>query len=121
VTYTYDPSAWPGGQPPPLEAVRLLLGDTDERSHEVQDEEILAILAQSGGVVVRAAYEVARTVHGRLSRRVDESGAGLQVSRSQRHMQWQDVLRRLERTLAESSAPVPVYSDPGHLPGWLDR
>lgn len=109
MTFTYEPGDWPivDGlpSPPALAQVRLLLGDTDPFAVDLQDEEIDALLGLSGGSVVRAAYEGACRLEAKYSRLTDESAAGIQTTRSQRHTQWRDVRRELERRLARTASP----------------
>lgn len=119
MSFTYDPNGWPvvGGWPvpPDVQAVRRLLQDTDQRAHDVEDEEIRATLgafgASSSGtntdesVLVAVALRIAEDLLARTARLTDEAGAGINVTRSQRHQQWRDVIRQLQRRVQRRVGP----------------
>jgi hypothetical protein len=54
-----------------LNTVRLLVGDTDTNDQQVQNEEIVFALTESGNNIYSAAGWVARTIASQYSRRVD--------------------------------------------------
>jgi len=54
-----------------LNAVRLLVGDTDTNDQQIQNEEILFALGQSGSNIYSAASWACRTIASKYSRLVD--------------------------------------------------
>jgi hypothetical protein len=72
MSWSYDPTnldtATVAGR---LNSVRLLVGDTDTNDQQVQNEEIIFALGESGNNVYSAAGWVARTIASQYSRRVN--------------------------------------------------
>lgn len=111
MTFTYDPTAWPivDGFPVPtdLAVVRNHLAETNQNNHVLSDERILAALGQRGAnvsgsgsqesLLLSVAIDLCEQLVAEFARQVDESGANVQTSRSQRHSQWRDLLRELRR------------------------
>lgn len=75
--------------------VRLRIGDTDSDAQLLQDEEIAAVLAVTTAIPV-AALQCCRLVLARLARDIDASGAGMNVSRSQKTQHYRDLISELE-------------------------
>lgn len=72
MTWTYDPTnAGTDSAAERLDAVRLLVGDTDTNEQQVQDEEIEFALIQSKDNIYYAASLVARVLASKYSRRVN--------------------------------------------------
>ena len=94
MSFTYDVSA--AGFPSPRDTVRQLLGDTRNGTHQVEDEEIDAVLAELGSDPYRVAVGVLdRILLPRVSRQVDEDTAGIRTSRSQLFTQLSELRARL--------------------------
>lgn len=72
MSWSYDPTnldtATVAGR---LNTVRLLVGDTDTNDQQVQNEEIIFSLSESGNNIYSAAGWVARTIASQYSRRVN--------------------------------------------------
>ena len=72
MTWTYDPTnAGTSTAAERLDAVRLLVGDTDTNDQQVQDEEIAFALSESNDNVYYAAAWVARAIAGKYARQVN--------------------------------------------------
>ena len=98
MTWTYDPTnAGTGSAAERLDAVRLLLGDTNENEQQLQDEEIAFALEQSNDNVYLSAAWCARVVAMKYAREVDIDLDGiLSVSNSQLSKQYSDLAEDLE-------------------------
>lgn len=79
-----------------LNAVRLLIGDTNTNDQQVQDEEITFALSQTGNSVYYAAAWVSRTLASKFARYVDTDLDG-QLSES--YSQLQDHYKSLAKEL----------------------
>ena len=92
-----------------LNAVRLLIGDTDTTDQQVQDEEILFALAQEGDNVYFAASWIAGTLASKYARFVDvELDGQLSESLSQLHKHYKDLSQTLEYQGKTSGATLGV-------------
>jgi len=80
-----------------LNAVRLLIGDTDTNDQQVQDEEIVFGLAQANNNVDSAGAWVCRTIAAKYSRNVDSEISGaLKESASQLQDHYNSLADNLE-------------------------
>ena len=80
-----------------LNAVRLLIGDTDTNDQQVQDEEIVFGLAQANNNVYSAGAWVCRTLAAKYSRNVDSEISGaLKESASQLQDHYNSLADNLE-------------------------
>ncbi len=80
-----------------LNAVRLLIGDTDTNDQQVQDEEIVFGLAQANNNVYGAGAWVCRVIAAKYSRNVDsEIGGALKESASQLQDHYNSLADNLE-------------------------
>jgi hypothetical protein len=80
-----------------LNAVRLLIGDTDTNDQQVQDEEIVFGLAQANNNVYGAGAWVCRVIAAKYSRNVDSEISGaLKESASQLQDHYNSLADNLE-------------------------
>jgi len=80
-----------------LNAVRLLIGDTDTNDQQVQDEEIVFGLAQANNNVYSAGAWLCRTLAAKYSRNVDSEISGaLKESASQLQDHYNSLADNLE-------------------------
>ena len=80
-----------------LNAVRLLIGDTDTNDQQVQDEEIVFGLAQANNNVYSAGAWVCRTIAAKYPRNVDSEISGaLKESASQLQDHYNSLADNLE-------------------------
>ncbi len=80
-----------------LNAVRLLIGDTDTNDQQVQDEEIVFGLAQANNNVYGAGAWVCRVISAKYSRNVDSEISGaLKESASQLQDHYNSLADNLE-------------------------
>ena len=80
-----------------LNAVRLLIGDTDTNDQQVQDEEIVFGLAQANNNVYSAGAWMCRTIAAKYSRNVDSDISGaLKESASQLQDHYNSLADNLE-------------------------
>lgn len=77
------------------DAVRFLVGDTDNTDQLVTDEEIAYMLAEEGSASMAAA-RVCRSLASKFARYMDQSVGDLNVSYSQRYRQYTELANRLE-------------------------
>jgi len=98
MTWTYDPTnAGTGNAAARLDAVRLLVGDTDTNDQQVQDEEIAFALSESNDNVYYAAAWVARAIAGKYARQVTtELDGQLSVEYSDLAKQYSKLADQLE-------------------------
>lgn len=92
-----------------LNAVRLLLGDTDQNDQQTSNEEIIFGLAQTGDNIYRAASWSARTIAAQYSRRVtqDLSGA-LSANYSDLQAHYINLAENLEHQGKKAGAVVGI-------------
>lgn len=98
-TYSGDPSSTS------RDAVRFLIGDTDNTSQLVTDEEIAYILTQEGSAS-SAAARVCRSLAAKYARFMDQSVGDLNISYSQRFKQFSEMAAKLESD-ASSRTGIP--------------
>lgn len=96
-TYSGDPSA------SDKDAVRYLVGDTDEDDPLQSDEEIQYLLEIEGGVY-RAAIGSCKAIAALLSRRPDYKAGRITVSNRQRAQDFLDLAEKLRMRFVNSSA-----------------
>lgn len=89
-TYTGDPTNQT------RDAVRFLIGDTDNTAWKTTDEEIAFALAEEPNIYFAAAM-CAKTIGARFATLVDKSVGDLKISYGQRQSQYRDLARDLER------------------------
>lgn len=77
------------------DAIRFLIGDTDNTDQLVTDEEIAYALAQEGSAYIAAA-RICRSVASKFARYMDQSVGDLSISYSQRYTQFTALADRLE-------------------------
>lgn len=81
-----------------LNAVRLLVGDTDTTDQQVQDEEITFALSEAQDNVYFAASWIAKTISSKYGRRVDTKLDGqLSAMYSQLHRHYQTLSVNLDQ------------------------
>ena len=103
--------AWTYGADPEnsnLDAVRLLIGDTDTTDQQLQDSEVNYFLSLFGVAgdsrIVPAAIRSCEALAAKYARQVDTTNQGLHVGASKRSEHYRtlaDSLRDLETTVAE--------------------
>lgn len=98
-TYSGDPSSTD------RDAVRFLVGDTDNTDQLFTDEEIAYALTQ--GDSYTAAARLARNLASKYARYSDESIGDLSISYSQRYKHFTEIAKQLE---LESSRGVTPYA-----------
>lgn len=98
-TYSGDPSSTS------RDAVRFLIGDTDNTSQLVTDEEIAYMLTQEGSTS-SAAARVCRSLAAKYARFMDQSVGDLNISYSQRFSQFSEMAAKLESD-ASSRVGIP--------------
>lgn len=91
MTWTY--SGNPGATN--RDAVRFLIGDTDNTAQLVTDEEIAYMLAQEG-TSTSAAARICRSLAAKYARYMDQSVGDLSISYSQRYQQFSELAVKLE-------------------------
>lgn len=91
MAWTYDSSALDV----PLNAVRLLIGDTDSAAPQLQDEEIQTFIDTTDSSAAAAAL-AARALAAKYSRSVDKWVGDLKILASQRHRHYLLLVEKLE-------------------------
>lgn len=81
-TYSNDP------ENEPRDAVRLLIGDTDDADPLLSDTEVTFYLTENGDNKYRAAIESCRAIAAKLSRRPDHAVGRVIVSYQQRAQEY---------------------------------
>lgn len=97
----------------PLNAVRLMIGDTNTSDQQLQDEEILSFIAASGGNVASAAASAAKALAFKYARSVDKWVGDLKILASQRHRAYSDLYDKLLAVAGGGSASLAVPSAGG--------
>lgn len=98
-TYSGDPSSTN------RDAVRFLIGDTDNTAQLLTDEEIAFLLTQEGSST-SAAARACRSLAARFAYLIDQSVGDLSISYSQRYKQFSELAAQLEST-AGSRVGIP--------------
>jgi len=120
MTWTYDPSnAGMDTAAERLDAVRLLIGDTDTNDQKLQDEEIVFFIEQSGNDVYLGAAQSARAIAGKYAVQVDTKFEDVSSDYSQMSENYYKLATRLEaqskkygsRGLGLPAAGGLTYSD----------
>jgi len=92
-----------------LNTVRLLLGDTDTLDQQVQDEEIIFGLSQSGNNVYFAAAWASRTIASQYSRKVDvQLDGALSAKYSDLHKHYVSLAETLEYQGKKAGAVIGI-------------
>lgn len=117
MTFTYAPELWDGvTRPTPVERIRFLIGDTNPRTPDLQDEAITVALASAGSELA-AAVQCCENIRAVYSRETDSNGVGISTSRSQRFTQLGDIIDRLELQMARSAQPQFIGREQALLDG----
>lgn len=82
------------------DAVRFLIGDTDETEKLLTDEEINYFLSFFNNVALNASIRCCETIIAKSSRLVDETAGSVSLSFSQRAAQFRSLLADLRTRLA---------------------
>lgn len=94
-----------------LNAVRLLVGDTDTNDQQVQDEEIAFALSESNSNVYRAASWVARSLSSKYSRQIDTQLDGaISAKYSDLAKQYSALADNLEYQAKKAGANVGILA-----------
>lgn len=99
-TYTKNPKS------APRDAVRFLLGDTDQANPQLDDSEIAYLLDQAGNDPTNAAVLGANALAASYARLADKSVGDLSISYSQVSKNYKDLADRLS---VQGLAAVPPY------------
>lgn len=99
-TYTNDPVG------EPVDAIRLLIQDTDSSDPLISDEEIAYFIAK-GGSDIGAAYLAALSISAKFGRLADERTGGIEVKWSQRSRAYAALASDLKKQIIMHSAPMP--------------
>ena len=92
-----------------LNAVRLLLGDTDQNDQQTSNEEVIFGLAQTGDNIYRAASWSARTIAAQYSRRITQELSGaLSANYSDLQAHYINLAENLEHQGKKAGAVVGV-------------
>tara|TARA_R100001086_G_scaffold16743_2_gene8189 strand:- start:18 stop:482 length:465 start_codon:yes stop_codon:yes gene_type:complete len=92
-----------------MNAVRFLVGDTDTTDQQVQDEEILFAIAQTGTNVYRAAAYVAKTLGAKFARKVNiEIDGQIRAEYSDLHKHYDNLSKVLEYQAKTSGAVISM-------------
>jgi hypothetical protein len=90
-----------------LDAVRFYIGDTDPDNEILSDDEITALLTETGDQPFLAAALAAEAIAARYARRVDKSVGDLHISNSQLSKQYRDLASQLRSRATLSGAAAP--------------
>lgn len=100
-----------GGNPASseLDAVRLLIGDTDTTDQQLTDEEINYVRGITSSVRA-AAIGCIRLLIARYARKVDKAIGDLKISYSQRLKQYQELITQVQLDIALNSSSAAPYA-----------
>ncbi len=106
-TYSNDPANTP------RDAVRLLIGDTDDADPLLSDDEVAFYLSEANSNTYRAASEACKGIAAKLSRRPDHAVGRVIVSYQQRaadFLKLAEVLRQkfLQSTVAPYAGGISI-------------
>jgi hypothetical protein len=93
------------------DAVRFYVGDTEAEDPQIGDEEILFLLVDESGDLIRAAARTAEAIAAKYARQVDKSVGGLSLSAAVRQGHYLELagqLRSTARTGSGSGGGLPV-------------
>lgn len=99
-TYSGDPKT------SKRDEVRFLLGDTDEKSPILSDEEIDFLLEQNGDKALRAAIAGCNRIIAKYAQLVDYTIGPESVKNSQKLLNWRRLLATLKADLSSNAAPI---------------
>jgi len=88
-----------------LNRVRLLIGDTNDSSPLLTNEEIAYYLSQKDNIFLAAADAVEYGILPKIARDIDRSNLGMSATRSQKSQQYRDLAKSL-RAQAYTNAEV---------------
>lgn len=109
MTWSYNPSLLQPNDPTKFnskDAVRLLIGDTVDCDHQLEDEEI-AFFASRRSTLYGAAAECCRAMAAKFSRAVDQQGGQSKLSYSQMAKAYTVKAIEFEQKAALSGAALP--------------
>lgn len=115
MAYTYTatpyPVPWPYivGSPPPqtcIDTVRFILGDTLESDPQLQDGEVVGLLAQNVGDPYQSAIEGCRALATRYARQADKSVGDLRISASQKSKAYEAMVLQIQAQAIRFATPV---------------
>lgn len=90
------------------DAVRFLIGDTDESDPLLSDEEIEYALSTAGGSVYQAAHDACYAIASKMSRMATSKSVGdLSLSYANRAQAFRDQAERLLELAARRDIPTP--------------
>lgn len=101
MTWTYDVAMSSA-----KDRVRFYVGDTNSADPLVEDEEIAAMLDMHNSHVLKAAVDIAESIHMRFAGVASESYGGLSVTYSNRADVYEKLSRRLRIQAYGSASPV---------------
>ncbi len=114
MTFTYSQNPGNSTAQQRKDAVRILVGDTDENDQQIQDEEIVFALSQTSNNVYSAGALVCRLIAAKYARLVDTTvdETGIRARYDQRQKSYRDLAKELDsqaRTLGTSGGlGIPV-------------
>jgi hypothetical protein len=88
-TYTGNPTSVP------LDAIRLILGDTDTTNYLLTDSELNYFLTQENNNIYYAGHHAASAIAGKFSRLADKSLGPLSISLSQKAANYRQLSKDL--------------------------
>jgi hypothetical protein len=99
MSWTYSGRPGTTNQSSRIDAVRHLIGDTDQSDQQIQNEEIIFALSQGSDDVYAAAAISARAIAARYGRLVDTAvdQTGISAKYSQRQKTYHDLSTELEK------------------------
>jgi len=100
-TYGFDP------ENSALDAVRLMVGDTDQAFYDLTDDEITWAIAQTGGNY-QAASLAARTLQAKYARQADKTVGDVSIAASKRAEAFAKLAEDLTNSVTtDFGAPAP--------------
>ena len=102
MAYTGDPAN------NPIDAVRLLVGDTDPSAEILTDAEYQYFLDLTNNAVIPAAILAARTIAAKYALLVNEEVGEVKISYEQRYKHYIDLAARLEDQISSPAIKNPL-------------
>jgi hypothetical protein len=114
LSFVYDIDALTeDGEDASVSRIRFLLGDTDEATAHVQDEEILYLLSDKNGNERAAASAAAEHVAMRYAHEASFSAGPMRQELGERAERWRSLSAQL---VSKHSGGVPVILEAGEKP-----
>ena len=104
-TYTSDPSNVP------LDALRLLIGDTNSSAQQLQDAELTYFLTLADNDVFLAAINAARTLAAKFARDVDSAVESIRIAAQDKYKHYielAETIRKQKEDLTTTGFASPV-------------